>query len=119
MRIELGPEKTVGTSPDTVRMAVPRGARTVERVLGGSDPGDVPKWVYTDRGLAVPADRSLRGALGPAAVVLTGGTVVYTMPSAGPLNDSSYVMPGAVRLKAQDLKAVTPNLARGSKVYFY
>lgn len=119
MRTEVGPEKLVGTSPDTVRMAIPRGARTVERVLGAKDPWEVPKWVYTDRGLATPVDRSLRGALGPAAVVLNGGTVIYTMPSAGPLNDSSYVMPGAVRLKAQDLKAVTPNLARGSKVYFY
>lgn len=119
MRAEIGPEKLVGTSPDTIRMAIPRGTRTVERVLGATDPWEVPRWVYTDRRLAIPGERSLRGALGPVAVVLNGGTVIYTMPSAGPLNDSSYVMPGAVRVRAQDLKAVTPNLARGSKVYFY
>ena len=55
----------------------------------------------------------------PAAIVLEGGTVIYSMPIAGPLNDSSYVMPGAVRAKAEDLQAITPNLARGTKAYFF
>jgi hypothetical protein len=53
------------------------------------------------------------------AIVLEGGTVIYSMPTAGPLNDSAYVMPGAVRAKADDLRAVLPNLARGTKVYFF
>jgi hypothetical protein len=61
----------------------------------------------------------VKGALGPVAIVLEGGTVIYSMPTAGPLNDSAYVMPGAVRAKAEDLRAVVPNLARGTKVYFF
>ena len=60
------------------------------------DAWEVPAWVYTDRGLAVPADRALKGALGPAAIVLVGGTVIYSLPSVGPLNDSTYVLPGSV-----------------------
>jgi hypothetical protein len=119
MRVELGPEKTVGTSPDTVRMTVPRGTRSVQRLLGATDGWEVPRWVYEDRGLPVPNDRAVRGALGPAAIVLEGGTVIYSMPTRGPLNDSAYVMPGAVRAKAEDLRAVIPNLARGTKVYFF
>jgi hypothetical protein len=63
--------------------------------------------------------RTVKGALGPAAIMLEGGTVIYSMPTAGPLNDSSYVMPGAVRAKAEDLQAITPNLARGTKAYFF
>ena len=119
MRVEIGPEKTVGAASDTVRMVVPRGTRSVQRLLTAADGWEVPKWVYADRGLPVPKNRTVKGALGPAAIVLEGGTVIYSMPTAGPLNDSSYVMPGAVRAKAEDLQAITPNLARGTKAYFF
>ena len=119
MRVEVGPEKTVGTSPDTVRMVVPRGQRTVERILEAKDEWEVPRWVYTDRGLEIPADRKLKGALGPVALVLNGGTVVYTLPTSGPLADSAYVMPGAVRGQRADLKAISPNLKPGMTIYFY
>jgi hypothetical protein len=119
MRIELGAEKTVGTTPDTVRVTVPRGTRSVQRLLGAGDGWEVPRWVYEDRGLPVPNDRTVKGALGPAAIVLEGGTVIYSMPTTGPLNDSTYIMPGAVRARAEDLRAVLPNLARGTKAYFF
>ena len=114
-----GAEKTVGTAPDTVRMAVPRGARTVERIINGSDSWEVPNWVFTDRGLPVPERRSVKGALGPAAIILNGGTVIYSTPSDGPLADSTYVMPGSVRASAADMRAVAPNLKPGMKIYFY
>jgi phosphoribosylamine--glycine ligase len=61
----------------------------------------------------------LAGALGPAAIRLDGGTVIYSLPSVGPLNDSSYVLPGAIRVRASDLKAIVPNLRPGVAVYFY
>ncbi|MEJ7809110.1 MAG: hypothetical protein WKG32_01710 [Gemmatimonadaceae bacterium] len=117
--VRIGPERRVGTPPDTVHMVAPRGERTVERVLGKSDGWEVPAWVYMDRGLPVPAERSVKGALGPVAILLTGGTVIYAPPSAGPLNDSSYVLPGAVRASAVDLRAIVPNLKPGTAVYFY
>ncbi|HET7459234.1 MAG TPA: hypothetical protein VFJ74_16410 [Gemmatimonadaceae bacterium] len=119
MQVEVGPEKRVGEPPDTLHMAAPRGTRRVEKVLDASDAWEVPRWVYADRGLAVPEDRALKGALGPAAVILDGGTVVYTMPTVGPLNDSTYVMPGSVRVRASDLRAVVPDLKPGMTVYFY
>ena len=119
MRVQVGPEKTVGASPDTVRMTAPRGTRSVQRLLGPEDRWEVPSWVYHDRGLPVPNDRKVRGALGPVAIVLEGGTVIYSAPTRGPLSDTAYVMPGAVRAKPEDLQAVVPNLARGTKVYFF
>src|SRR6476661_7071581 len=51
MPITVGPERRVGTAPDTVHIAAPRGKRTVEAVLGDHDAWDVPAWVYTDRGI--------------------------------------------------------------------
>jgi hypothetical protein len=57
MPVQVGPERRVGTPPDTVYMAAPRGTRTVERILDGSDAWEVPAWVYTDRGLAAPEQR--------------------------------------------------------------
>lgn len=118
MPITIGPEKRVGTPPDTVHIAAPRGKRTVERVLGESDVWDVPRWVYADRGIPT-AEGPMKGALGPAAIALDGGTVIYSLPSVGPLNDSSYVLPGAIRVRASELKAIAPNLGPGVSVYFY
>jgi hypothetical protein len=119
MPITIGPEKRVGAPPDTVHIAAPRGKRTVEQLLTESDPWEVPRWVYLDRGVTAPAEPTLRGALGPAAIMLDGGTVIYSLPSVGPLNDSTYVLPGAIRVRASDLKAIAPNLRPGVAVYFY
>lgn len=118
MPITVGPEKRVGVPPDTVHVAAPRGKRTVERILGDSDAWAIPRWVFADRGL-VPGDSVLAGALGPAAIELDGGTVIYSLPTVGPLNDSAYVLPGAIRVRASDLRAIAPNLHPGVAVYFY
>lgn len=117
--IEIGPERMVGVAPDTVMLAHPRGERSVQKVLGARDSWEVPQWVYLDRGLPVPEDRSVRAALGPVAVILNGGLVIYSMPSVGPLNDSTYVLPGSIRISEEDLRAVAPNLSSGTAVYFY
>ncbi len=118
MPITIGPEKRVGTGADTMHIAAPRGRRTVEQLLDESSVAAVPAWVYGDRGIPSGETR-LKGAYGPAAILLDGGTLIYSMPSAGPLNDSSYVLPGAIRARAADLKAIAPNLKPGVAVYFY
>jgi hypothetical protein len=118
MPITIGPEKRVGAPPDTLHIAAPRGKRTIERLLTETDAWQPPAWVYQDRGIA-PAPDGLVGALGPAAIALDGGTVIYSLPSVGPLNDSTYVLPGAIRVRAADLKAIAPNLRPGVAVYFY
>lgn len=119
MPVHIGPERRVGIPPDTVRQVPPRGVRTIARMLTAQDSWEVPEWVYADRGIDIPPERSIRGALGPAAILLEGGTILYSMPSAGPLNDSAYVLPGAVRARAEDLQAILPNLSAGMRVYFY
>ena len=119
MRVRVGPEATIGDPPDALRLVPPRGQRTVLRAVGGSYRWEVPAWVYAQRGLPVPAQRSIEGALGPAALLLDGGTVLYSRPKTGPLADDSYVMPGAVRAEAADLDALMENVARGMPVFFY
>ena len=118
MPVTIGPERRVGTGADTLRIAAPRGKRIVERLLDETSVAELPAWIYPDRG--IPGGQTqLKGALGPAAILLDGGTVIYSLPSVGPLNDSSYVLPGAVRVRASDLKAIAPNLRPGVAVYFY
>ncbi len=119
MGVEVAAEKRVGAGHDTVHLAAPRGTRSVERILGPTDAWEVPSWVYTDRGVPQPATPALVGALGPVAIVLNGGTVIYSVPSVGPLSDSTYLLPGSIRVSAEDLRAVAPNLQRGTVVYFY
>lgn len=117
--VEIGPERLVGVAPDTVMLAHPRGERSVQKVLSADEEWEVPRWVYLDRGLPVPENRAVKGALGPNAVMLNGGLVIYSMPSSGPLDDASYILPGSVRVSPGDLAAVIPNLSAGTAVYFY
>jgi hypothetical protein len=118
MPVQVGSERRVGVAPDTVRLAAPRGVRTVARVVDDTTTWEVPLWVYLERGTAPPADRSIRGALG-TAVILDGGAIIYAQPSAGPLADSSYVMPWSIKARAEDLRAILPNLSAGTRVYLY
>jgi hypothetical protein len=117
--IEVGPGRRIGVAPDTVRLAVPRGTRSVQAITGPDNVWQIPAWVYIDRGLTAPDDSQVKGALGPRAIVLDGGTVIYSLPTAGPLNDSSYILPGSIRVSAADLDAIAPSLASGMAVYFY
>ncbi len=119
MHVTLGGERVVGSREDTVRVVRPRGARSVERVLGPNDRWEVPRWVFDDRGLPVPDNRTLPGVLGRNALVLSGGTVIYALPDSGVLADSGYVIPGAVRLSRADMRAIAPNITPGVTVYFY
>jgi hypothetical protein len=116
--VRLGVSRSVQRG-DTSTTSVPRGPFVVQRVLGPADAWAVPKWVYTDRRLAAPADTMVAGALGPVAILLEGGAVIYSLPSVGPLKDSAYVLPGAVRANADDLRSVVPNLIPGTPVYVY
>jgi hypothetical protein len=119
MRVRLGPEATVGTPPDVVVLAPPLGKRTVARVVDGSYPWAVPEWVYVDRGWPVPGDRRIPGALGPLAIFLDSGAVLYSRPAVGPLRDVSYVLPGSVRAEAPDFEAIREILHPGMAVYFH
>lgn len=119
MPVEVGKERVVGVAPDTIHIVPPLGARSVERLLGANEAWEAPAWVFADRGLAVPADRRTKGSAGRNAILLTGGTLIYALPDSGVLADSSYVLPGAIRVKRNDLRAIAPNLAPGVKVYFY
>lgn len=118
MPVQVGAERQVGTPPDTVHLAVPRGVRTIVRVLGAGDAWEVPAWVRVDRGSATDSG-AVVGALGPVALLLEGGAIIYTLPTAGPLSDSTYVLPGAIRARVEDLRAVLPNLTPGMRVFFY
>jgi len=115
--VELGAARTLNKSDSA--SGVMRGADSVVRVLGPADAWPVPRWVFKDRRLAVPADSMVPGALGPVAVLLGSGTVIYSLPTTGPLRDPTYVLPGAIRASADDLRAIAPNLVPGTPVYIY
>jgi hypothetical protein len=115
----IGPAGRVGLPPDTIHMSVPLGKSAVQRVLGANDAWEVPLWVYAERGEEPPVDRVLAGALGPSAVLLEGGTVIYSLPARGPLADPDFVLPGAIRVNSEDLQAIVANLRTGAAVYFY
>ncbi len=117
--IEVGESRVAGVPPDTVHVATPLGKGAVQRVIEGSSPWELPTWVFAERGLPPPSDRAVPGGLGPVAIVLEGGAVIYSVPATGPLADSAYVLPGSVRARLEDLRAIVANLKAGAPVYFY
>ena len=119
MPVRLGREATVGMPPDTVLLAPPLGKRSVARVVDSSYRWPVPDWVYVDRGLPVPGDRQIPGALGPVAIILDSGALLYSRPAVGPLSDVGYVLPGSVRAEAPELEAIRADLQPGMAVYFH
>jgi hypothetical protein len=116
MPVKLAPEANVG---EGVVLAAPRGKRAVVRVMGRGDAFELPPWAWTARGLPVPASRSVAGALGPVALVLSGGSVIYSAPAPPPLDAAEYVLPGSVRAEASDLQAILENVRPGMPVYFH
>jgi len=119
MPVKIGLEATVGSVPDEVRLAAPLGKRVVVRVVDSSYAWEIPSWVWKQRGQTPPADRRIEGALGPIAILLDGGAVIYSRPDTGPLAAAAYVLPGGVRAEAADLLAIRENLAAGMPAYFY
>ena len=116
--VRLGPEKSIGNGEGDVKLAAPRGRFTIARVVDSSYRWRAPQWLMTDRGVAAGA-REFEGGLGPIAILLNGGAVIYSDPDHGPLKDPDYVMPGAVRASPSDLKAMAEVLEVGMPVYFY
>jgi hypothetical protein len=116
--LRIGPEKKIGPGEGAVQVAAPRGRFTIADVVSGSHRWRAPEWLLADRGLP-PAPRDFAGGLGPIAIVLSGGAVIYSDPASGPLADKGYVMPGAARASAADLEAIREVLEVGMPVYFY
>lgn len=119
MPVRLGPERVPGPRGDTTITVQALGQRTVERKLGARDRWEVPRDVFADRGLAVPDNRRISGALGEHAILLSGGITIYAVPQSGPLADSSYVLPGSIQVAKEDLKALSANIKPGMSVYLY
>jgi hypothetical protein len=119
MNVRIGPERFSGIGGDTAIKVSALGLRTVERRLAENEAWEVPTVAFQDRGLPVPDERRIRGALGKDAVILSEGTVVYAVPEDGPLADTAYVLPGSVQVNAVDLKALAASIRPGMPVYFY
>ena len=117
--VTIGAERLVGIAPDTVRVVLRRGAQTVTAIFGAKDTWDVPAWLVADRGFPLPPDLHSKGLLGRDALGLNGGGVIYALPKDGPLADSTYVLPGSIMLRSDDLRAIAPNIVRGMTVYLY
>jgi hypothetical protein len=119
IRVQIGPEVTVGKPPGARKITPPLGRRQVAAVVDGSYAWEVPAWVWSQRGQPAAPGRRIAGALGEIAVLLDDGTVIYSRPRSGPLADEDYVLPGGLRADADDLQAILPNLAPGLPVYFH
>lgn len=68
---------------------------------------------------AIPRGERTVADLSDNSIVLDGGTRILSSKSTDPVNDSTPIPPGALRISIDDMKAIMPNLSAGMKVYFY
>ncbi|HST07476.1 MAG TPA: hypothetical protein VLJ83_04855, partial [Gemmatimonadaceae bacterium] len=68
---------------------------------------------------AIPRGERTVADLSDNSIVLDGGTRILSSKSTDPVNDSTPIPPGALRISIDDMKAIMPNLSAGMNVYFY
>lgn len=119
MRVRITPQQVKGIPGGGEMEVLPRGARTVERILTARDVWEIPASVYARRGVPTPPERAHPGVVGRTAALLGDGMVIYAAPDTGLLADSAAALPGSIRVTKADLRALAPNLVRGMAVYFY
>ena len=68
---------------------------------------------------AVPRGERTVADLSSSGIVLDGGAQILVASSSSLASDSTPIPPGSLRIGAEDMKAIMPNLRAGMKVYFY
>lgn len=100
--------------PGSIPLSAPRGTRTVERVIPAGQGYTLPSWAVAGRP-DLPDGFQLDSGL----LLLGGGLLVYASPASGPLAPPEPVLPGSVRVPAEDFEAMRENIVPGMTVYFY
>ena len=68
---------------------------------------------------AIPRGERTVTDLSSGEIVLDGGAKILVASSSSLSGDSTQIPPGSLRIGAEDMKAIMPNLKAGMKVYFY
>lgn len=113
MPVRLGPALTRKPS------APLRESRRVLQVVDDNYRYQVPEAAFLHRGEPVPAEKAIAGALGPLAVLLEGGAVIYSRPKQGQLGDETYLLPRGILVARTDLEGIKETLHPGMRVYLY
>lgn len=119
MTVNAAQETVIGSPSDRVRIVLPQGKRMVVDVVDSQYKWLAPDWVYSQRGQPVPSSNPITGGLGPLAIFLDSGTIIYSRPEVGPLNDDKYILPGSIQMATADIKAIRKAVHPGMVVYFY
>ena len=116
MHIQIGKDTVAGSSTDKVKLTIPRGKRIVNNLVDEQYSWDVPDWIKNNKNIS---SKSISGGLGSSAIFLNDGTIIYTQPKIGPLNDTNYILPGSIRISSSDMQAIQKSIQPGMAVYFY
>jgi hypothetical protein len=119
MTVQSAPATMIGSPTDSVWMVSPQGKRIVAEIVDRHYAWSAPDWVYTQRGQRIPSVNVVAGGLGSLAIFLDSGTILYSRPDVGPLNDDHYILPGSIRMATADVNAIAKVVHPGMVVYFY
>lgn len=115
--VEIGDARTVKSGDKTWEFAPLKGALTVTGKLVDG-PWPVPAWAYVVRNLPAPAvPVTLPGGLGKYVIVLPNGYVIHSPPPPG--SPLAGAKPGSFMLAENEMRAIWPRIAAGTRVYVY
>jgi len=112
MPIRLSPETSAAAArQENVLSAQPRGRRVLARVLEAGASRELPESDF--------ARLTSTGSIGPLAIILDDGALIYSQPGTGPPLGPRDLPPGSVRAEAADLEAIKADLQPGMRLYLY
>lgn len=115
--VAIGESRTVTTSGRTWTFVPLKGAFPVEGKLVHHD-WRVPEWLYVMNSQPIPASRpSVPDGLGAYIIQLPNGYAIHSPPSSdSPLERAK---PGSFMVEEDVLKAIWPQIRRGTQVYIF
>jgi hypothetical protein len=115
--ITIGDSRTVSAGEKKWTFVPLKGAFPVEGKLVNYE-WRVPEWLYAMRSQPIPASRPyIRDGLGAYIIQLPNGYAIHSPPS--PESPLQGPKPGSYMVDEDDLKAIWPQIHRGTQVYIF
>lgn len=109
----------LNVSIDSARMYLTREGALLREMPVQFGPERAASATSAEPPAAIPRGERTVADLSSTRIVLDGGAQILVASSASLANDSTPIPPGSLRIGAEDMKAIMPNLKAGMKVYFY
>jgi hypothetical protein len=109
----------LNVSVDSARMYLTREGALLREMPVQFGPERPASATSSEPPVAIPRGERTVTDISSSRLALDGGAQILAASTSALANDSTPIPPGSLRIGAEDMKAIMPNLKAGMKVYFY